>query len=219
MSDENTIIDAAEFAEDATNGFEDDIQTANLASSEKPIGVGMEFTVRMDGYTLDDFEEIVIQTAAKKLLDSVIGDNESGYIKISQTIEGRVRPTIDKAVDDALGKVTKDVMELPISTEIAGRKSEPIKLADYIAMFGRDFLTEKVNREGKPAGAWDQGQPRINGLIHNVLASNFKKEMEAATSAMLKEVRAEMATKFEAFIDEERERIATSLGYEIKRSR
>lgn len=206
----NTILDAGNLAEALGRGDEYD-QTSDLTSTHEPESQGMSFHVQMNGYTLGDFEEMVVRTAADLLLNSGANDN-----RLKKIVEERAIAMIGAKTDAHLDLVSTQVMNQQM---MAGGK-DALTIAEYIGLVGRDYLTTPVDRDGNPAKGWaDKGTPRIERIVATVMDKKFKSEIADGLSALTKELKAMAATKLDALIAEERERVAQALGYEIKKTR
>jgi hypothetical protein len=206
----NTILDAGNLAEMLGDDGEYS-ETSDLTSTHEPEAAGMSFHVQMNGYTLGNFEEMVIRTAADLLLNSGASDD-----RLKKLVEERAISLISAKADAHLDLVSTQVMNQPM---MSGGK-DALTVAEYIGLVGRDYLTTPVDRDGNPSKSfYDKGVPRIERVVATVMDKKFKDEIAAGLSALTKELKAMAAVKLDALIVEERERVATALGFEIKRTR
>lgn len=209
MTEENDLImDSGNLVED---GYDEDISDITATKSEdKEV---MDFHIQMRGYTMHDFEAMVVEVAAKQLLQNTSEGS------LAKKIEGRVVELTNQKINDALMPISKEIMEMPMIPEKFGKSKEPITIAEYVGLIGRDFLTTKVNREGKRAGTYDHGEPRINWLIAEVLDKRFEKEVSAATANLKKEMKEAASEALSKLINDERQHIMETLGWELKQKR
>ena len=206
----NTILDAGNLAE-VTGADGEPNDTSDLTSTHEPDVAGMSFHVQMNGYTLGDFEEMVVQTAARLLLESGASEH-----RLKKTIEERAIALISQRCDEKLAGVTSDILNNPVM--IGGK--DPITMGEFIGITGRDYLSTPVDHGGKPTtGSYDRGTPRINRMLNEVVGKKFSAELSAGIKDITKELKVMVTTKLDSLIVEERARIATALGYEVKKPR
>lgn len=205
----DVIMDASDLAEELDP--DNEIGTADLTATEAPQEGKMNFHVHMSGYTMGDFEEMVVHAAAQKLLQS------GGRPNMQQDIQSKVIEETSKELDAKLKPIVSDLMEMPVASKFGSKESDkPMTLGEYLGIITRDFLTTKVTHTGEVAGRYDRGEPRINRLIAEVIDQKLKKEMEAAVLDVRKELAKQARSKLDEMINEERKRIADAIGYEIK---
>lgn len=205
MVDENIIFDAGNLAEEIDDTFE--TETADLTSSHEPTPSGMNFTVKMDGYTLGNFEQMVVETAARILLDSGAHDD-----RLKKIVEDRAISMITAKVDDKLLGVTAEIINQPMMK--AGK--DALSIGEYIQLVGRDYLTANVDSEGRPITRYyNNGQPRIQRLVNTMIDASFKKAIQGELSVITNELRKAAAAQVEAVVEEERLRLRTALAREV----
>tara|TARA_R110000851_G_scaffold308778_1_gene467865 strand:- start:8975 stop:9604 length:630 start_codon:yes stop_codon:yes gene_type:complete len=209
MPDINTILDAGNFAEEVDETFE--TETSDLTSSHEPTPSGMNFTVKMDGYTLGDFEQMVVETAARILLDKGASDD-----RISKIIQDRAIDLITSKVDGKLLQVTAGILDRPMMQ--AGK--DALSIGEYIQLVGKDYLTANVDREGRIAtGFHNNGEPRIQRLVNSLVDISFKSEIKAQMAGITSELRKAAAAQVAAVIEEERHRLQKALTSEVGKRR
>ena len=171
----------------------------------------MDFHVQMRSYTLNAFEEMIVEAAARQVANGLSGD-------IPKAVESRAIEIAEREIDAKLEPIASDLFDQPMVPERYG-KGETLTLREYIGLVGRDFLSEKVTLSGKRAGRYERGEPRINHIVAQVLEKRFKKEIEAAFVELKKEVQAQINSQLSGVIDTERKRLADALGFTIKTTR
>lgn len=204
------ILDSANLVED---GILDDEESSDLTATKNKDHDTMDFHIQMHGYTMVDFETMVVEAAAQQLLR---GHSEDS---LKKKIEERLITLVSGSIDKALEPITKEIMDDPMLPKYRGAKSEAMTLREYIGLCGRDFLQTKVDNNGNITTGTYHGESRINRLIAGVLDRGFEKEIKSSTSELKTELRSIASAKMNALIDEERNRITEALGYEVKRSR
>ena len=217
----NKIIEGQEIAEqiaEETGEWEGEglQELSDMDATEGPVSPPsrMEFHVQMGGYTLSALEGVIIEAAAAQLSRKLPSD-------VNKRVQEEAIKMADKAITDKLAPIAKDLFDQPILTDkfVTKKADQALTLREYIGLVGREFLTMKVDHEGKPAGNFERGEPRINRIVSDVLDERFAADIKAAFEELRKEARAALDAKLNAAIAEERERLSKSLGYalEVKR--
>lgn len=200
-----TIIEPSDIAEDRNLGPEDDL--SNLTAIKEPENKGMEFHVQMNGYTLSDMDDIIAEAAARM----IVGRSGSPT-KLAKDIEAKVVALTTDALNARLEKVSADIIDQPMTPNFGDKK--PTTMREMIGLFGREYLTEMVNDEGKTgdAGWRDTRQPRIQWIAERAMQRKFKNEIEAATNKIISEIQAEIKANHDAFLKQEKARLAEALA-------
>ncbi|MBC22312.1 MAG: hypothetical protein CMJ32_00140 [Phycisphaerae bacterium] len=203
-----TIIDSGKIME-AEGMTDPEDEFADMTATTEPDEGTMNFHVQMRGYTMSDFETMVVHAAATQLL---------GGRSFQSEIKAEAANIASEKVSRELSTAMKDVMSLTV----AKRGNEDVTLSKMIGMEAKDYLTQLVDGQGKPtSGGWGHpdGVPRVQYLAGQYLRENFAKEITEALKAARDDVKAEVSRKIDAAISEERKKIADALGYELKKSR
>jgi hypothetical protein len=207
----NTIIDQEEINEILGSGLEEGV---DISSHTQSVGQGMEFHVRMDGYTLDAMESLIVETAAKRVL--------SGYgpQALDKKIQDAAIAMLSQKINQALEHVTKDMLDQPITPKMGSSTSAPVTMREFVGLCGRDFLSQKVDRDGKPStSGYSTVAPRIEYIVINILTKQFSQAIADATAEIRKEAEAALTSKLDAMIATERERLSQAIGYQIGKKR
>ncbi|MBT9385503.1 hypothetical protein KM176_16635 [Pseudooceanicola sp. CBS1P-1] len=208
MPDNKTIIDSADLMEvDDVNIDEESF--ADLTATKQADPSTMDFYVQMRGYTMSDFETMVVHAAAAQLIS---GRNFQREIKEEAAVIATNKVTAE------LEKATKDVMSIVVSK----RGKEDVTLSQMIGMEAKDYLTQLVDPySGEPkTDNWGaRNIPRVQYLAGKYLRDHFKGQIDGALKDLISEVRAEISKQIAAAIAAEREKFAQAIGYEIKKTR
>lgn len=205
MSD--TIVDTEELCDGMD--YEESMEQSDLAATKAPADEGMQFFVQMKGYTLADFDDMVVEAAARLL----VGKHRDA--DIAKRIEERCIELVQGAADKKLVSVTKEIMDQPVTTHFPGTKqSEPVTMRDFIGLTGREYLAEKVGSNGKvPTDSWGRHdmKPRLEWIVESAMRRDFKNEIEKATTAAIAEVQKEVRSLHAAMIEAEKARFRKAL--------
>jgi len=203
------IMDSQDLAEFEALDDDESQDLSDLTATKAAHPETMDFHVQMRGYTMRDFEAMVVNAAAHQLI---------GGRTFKAEIEAKASEIANAKLDARLNEALRDVMGMTV----AQRGKEPVTLGQQIGMEAKDYLTQPVDREGKPVtDSWGRSssQPRISHIVGGFVRQHFAKEITEAMTAMRSEIAAAVAKQLSATIEAERARVAEALGFEIKRSR
>jgi len=202
---DNIIIDPSEIAEERDLGENDGL--SNLTAIKQPENKGMEFHVQMNGYTLADMDSIIVDAAARMIVGRT-----NGSTQIAKDIEAKVVALTTEAINTRLEKVSAEIIDQPMTPNFGDKK--PITMREMIGLFGREYLTEMVDREGKTgmSGWGDTKEPRIQWIVKQSMNSKFKNEITAATNKIIADVQADIRAAHQAIITAEKKRLAEALA-------
>tara|TARA_R110000868_G_scaffold237132_9_gene491641 strand:+ start:41507 stop:42139 length:633 start_codon:yes stop_codon:yes gene_type:complete len=210
MSDVKTIIESSDVMEaEGIDLDNEDHDFSDLTATEEADPQTMDFHIQMRGYTMRDFETMVIHAAASQLINGRTFQTE---------IKEEASRIATEKVDSELAKATKDVMSIVVTK----RGKEEVTLSQMIGMEAKDYLTLSVDpHDGKPSsGSWGGREvPRVQYLAGKYLRDHFTKEIDGALSGLISEVKSEISRKIDAAISAEREKVAKAIGYEITTKR
>lgn len=201
MIEPNEILNTADLESDEFGE-----PASHLVATERPEGKGIEFTVAMRGHTMTDMESLIIEAAARVLV------GQFGDKRLSQMIEQKCIDQVTAKADAALHAVTHEIIDQPLTPSFGDKK--PVTMREFIGLTGREYLTERVDREGKPSsGGWGSNTcTRIELLISNYMQKHFKQEIEKATNAAIVEVQKAVRDSHNALIAAEKERLRSALA-------
>lgn len=192
----DAIIETEDVAEIEGITAEDGIE--DLTATKDEDQTTMDFHVQMRGYTMRDFESLVVHAAAQQLLQGVT---------FKRQISDEVKAHADMRLNAEIGAVIS-------------RGSENVTLAQMIGMESRAYLAQMVDGDGKAdSGGWGKRVSRLEWLAERALRDLFKKEIDAAFASLKSELSAAVSKQIEAAVNAQRNSIADALGYEIKKSR
>lgn len=201
MDDPNEIVNSADIAPD---GDEFGEPVSNLVATREPEGGGIEFNVSMRGYTMTDMEALIVQAAAQILVGQ-FGDKSLGKM-----IEQKCIDQVTAKADAALEAVTHEIIDQPLTPAFGDKK--PTTMREFIGLTGREYLTERVDRDGKPysGSGWggSRSYTRIELLVSGYMQQHFKQEIERATNAAISEVQKAIRDSHTAFIEAEKSEFA-----------
>ena len=204
----NEITSTHEIAEAAWNGSDEDngVQTDMVATKE-PEGKGIEFAVSMRDYTLRDMEDLIVEAAAR----TIVGKHSDR--ELARKIEAKCIELIDAKATAALNKVTTEIVDQPLTPQFAGGK-EPVTMREFIGLYGREYLTQHVDRDGKscPASSYNNTVPRIERILTNHFDRKFKAEIEKATNTAITQIQIAIKAQHTAMLNAEQARIRDALA-------
>jgi hypothetical protein len=194
------------------HGIDDDeAEIASLEALEDepaPKPKTMDFHVRMNSYTLYDFEALVIEAAARQLTSSM---------NVQREIKEAALDQVGAKVNAEMSKVAGEVMQ-----QTAYRRgAENVSIAQAIGIEGRAYLTETVDSEGRPSsgGFRARNKSRAEYIIAKELRQMFKREIEQAFTELRTEITAQVKATVSKKIAEERAFVSKALESAIKGAR
>jgi hypothetical protein len=205
----NEIINTADIAEAEYDGHDEPsgVETDMVATKEAE-GRGIEFHVSMRDYTQRDMEALIIEAAAMQ----IVGRRTDNHL--AKAIEAKCIELVDAKASKALGAVTSEIIDQPITPSFGDRK--PVTMREFIGLLGREYLTETVDRDGKKIGTdgWnrDRNMTRVEYLVMTLLGRQFKTEIEKATSALISQMQAEFRKAHESMLAEQKARVRDALA-------
>lgn len=200
------IMDGQDVAE--IQGIGEDEEFSDITATEKEDPATMDFHIQMRGYTMHDFEAMVVHAAAKQ----IVGDR-----KFAREIEAKAVELANEKINSQLSIAMGDVMGITVQK----RGAETVTLGQMIGMEGKDYLTQPVDSQGKvDTSTWGRDRtPRIAFLVTQYVREHFSKEIKAAMDAMQSELRSAIKQQLDATMAAERQRIAKALEVEISAKR
>ncbi|MCA2013487.1 hypothetical protein LCM17_18495 [Cereibacter sphaeroides] len=204
-----TIIDSGNIQEIEGLGIDESDDLSDLTATTEKDPQTMDFHVQMRGYTMRDFETMVVHAAAQQLL---------GGRNFQRQIEEAAIAIASQKVDQQIGVALRDVMGMTVTT----RGKEAITLGQMIGMEAKDYLTQQVDGQGKVVtDSWGRSssKPRVSFLVGQFVREHFAKEIEAAMKVLRDEIAAGVSAQITAAVESERKKIADAIGFEIKRIR
>lgn len=194
MSD---IIETSDFPE---GEFEENLSATTDSQPEEKI----EFHVQMRGYTQRDMDALIVEAAARL----IVGRHTDS--KLAKEIEQRCIALTAERADKALSAVTVEIMDQPMTPSFGAK--EPVTMRDFLGLYGREYLAASVGKhDGKPSSGYGS-VPRMEYLVAHALDAKFRKEMEAATNTVLREIQAEIRARLDAALSAERARVRDALA-------
>lgn len=205
----NEIINSADLAEgewDSDNGrqgLESDLVATHAAENR-----GIEFHVSMREYTMRDMEALIVKAAAQMLV------GRHGNSALSKLIEERAIAIITQKADQAVAAIASDILDQPITPKYPFQKPDqpPVTMREFIGLTGREYLTAKVDNQGKPTTDSYYSKQRIQYLVEGFMERKFSDEIKKATSAAITEVQIALRAKHEAVLAAEKARIREALA-------
>ena len=168
----------------------------------------LEFFVQMRGYTLREMDALIVEAAARQ----VVGNRNDNAL--AKEIEGRCIALTTEKVDAKLATVTAEIVDQPMIPAF-GSSKEPVTMRDFMALCGRQYLAEMVGNDGKPVTGdsyyRNNSMPRMQYLVRQALDLKFKKDIEAATNAAIREVQAAIKADHDALLQAEKKRLREAL--------
>jgi hypothetical protein len=202
------IIESADIAD--IEGFPDGGESpgSDLTATKAADPNTMDFHIQMRGYTMSDFEQMVVHAAAQQLV---------GSRSFATEIRDKAVEIANAKVNEQLSQAMRDVMGIAVQK----RGAEQVTLGQMIGMEAKDYLTQPVNGRGEidTSGYGSSRQPRAAYLVAEYVKAHFAKEIKAAMDAMLAELKPAVVAQITATVTAERNRVAAALGHEIAAKR
>jgi hypothetical protein len=202
---EMTITDTQDLAE--LHDFDEDLapQSDMAATEQSDPAAKIEFHVQMKSWTLRDMEELIVQAAAMQMIKA-FGDK-----KFSKLIEDRAIEAITEKADAKIEAVTAEIIDQPLTPKI-GEKA-PVTMREFIGLYAKDYLTQRVDRDGKPSsGGWGATTfSRIELMVSQALDRKFQQAIAASTNAMILELQTEIKAAHAKALTAEKARIRAAL--------
>lgn len=197
----STIIDTGNVAE--LNGLEEGDEISNMIATEQPENKGIEFHVSMHGHTFHDMQDLIVHAAAQMLV------GKFGNAQLAKEIEAKAISLISKKADDTLSRVTSDIIDQPVTPKFGDK--QPVTMRELIGLTGREYLAARVDSFGKPASSSYDTKTRMEYIVGEHMKVAFKREIEAATNAVICDVQKAVKAQHKAFLDAEKARLREAL--------
>ena len=203
------ITSTFDMAEDewGGDGEPNDVDTDMVATTD-PTDQGIEFHVSMRSYTLRDMEGLIIDAAARQIV------GRHGETEIRRSVEEKALQLISEKAAVVLSGVTAEIIDQPLTPSFGDK--QPVTMREFLGLYGREFLSERVDRDGKPTKASDGwGRPhslsRMEWLVGQHLTKVFRDEITKATNAVISEIQAAIRADHKAFLEAEKARVREAL--------
>lgn len=203
----NEITSTHEMAETEWDGEGEPQDVAvDMVATKEPESKGIEFHVSMRDYTQRAMEDLIIEAAAM----SIVG--KFGERTVAKEIEAKALEIIQDRIGKRLETVTAEIIDQPMVPAFGAK--EPVTMREFIGLYGREYLTQTVDTDGKaaPRDNWGNKVTRAEWFARRHMDSAFKSEIEKATSVAINQIRAEMSAKHAALIAEQIERFKTAMA-------
>ena len=205
MSNEITSTDEIAEAEWNGDGEPNDVRS-DIVATKDPEHRGMEFHVSLRDYTLRDMEDLIVEAAARQIV------GQRSDTAMAKKIEAKCVELVNAQAEAALAKVTAEIIDQPMTASFGDKK--PVTMREFIGLYGREYLTEKVDTEGMPSsgGYGSRSMARIEYLTNKLLDGKFRQDIEKASHAAVAAVQAEMRAKHKAILETEVARFRAALA-------
>lgn len=209
MSTGNQIVDTAEIAEDEWDGnSEPDELVTDMSTTKAPENTGMEFHVQMRGYTLRDMDTLIVEAAARLIV------GKRGDAALAKQIEERCMALVTAKIDAKLATITAEIIDQPVTPNFGDKK--PVTMRELIGLYGKEYLTENVDSDGKPAASSSRYQShferRITWMVGKALQSTFQAEITKATNAAIMDVQNAIRAEHNALLAQEKARVRDAIA-------
>lgn len=199
----SVIVDTSDLADD--DGY---TREHMEATTEPQPDAKLEFHVQMKSWTLRDMEALIVEAAAFQIVGKIDRPTD-----LAKQIEKRVRELLIEKADKRLQDVTSEIIDMPVTPNYGDKK--PVTMREMIGLYGREYLTQTVDNQGNPETGYGAKQTRMAYLVARALDAKFKREIEAATSAAISGIQAEIRATHMAIVDAEKARIRAALAKEV----
>lgn len=184
---------------------------SDIVATTEAEGRGIEFHVSMRDYTQRDMEALIIEAAAMQIVGRR-NDRE-----IAKAIEAKCIELINQKATAALASVTTEIIDQPMTPNFGDKK--PTTMREMLGLYGREYLTERVGNNGEPitdSYGRSTAQSRLQWIVGQQMAATFKKEIAAATNAVINEVTAAIREQHKAFLEAEKARLREAIAHTLK---
>lgn len=204
----NEIISTGDVAESEWDGSSEpeDVRT-DMVATKAAEHRGIEFHVSMRDYTMEDMEKLIVEAAARM----IVGRHSDS--QMAKSIEAKCIELVNAKATAKLETVTAEIIDLPVTPNFGDKK--PVTMREMIGLFGREFLTEKVDSNGKPpTDSWGRRSEttRMEYLVGRAMDTKFKAEIERSTNAVVAEVRAAILERHQSLLVAEKARFLEALA-------
>lgn len=187
---------------------QDEAPESDLAATEQPApGAKIEFFVQMRSWTQRDMEDLVIEAAATRLLAGM------GESRLKRKIEDAALANITSKLDGILEAITAEIIDKPLTPEPFGK--QPVTMREFIGLYGREYLDQRVDRDGKPtsnrAFGSTQNSTRMQRIVQQHMDQRFKKEIEASTQQIVRDCQNAIKASHQEILNAEKERVKAAL--------
>jgi len=183
---------------------------SSMEARKEPEGNGIEFHVAMTSWTLRDMEELIVQAAANQIV------GKFGNEKLAKEIEAKTIALVTQKTDERLAAVTADIINQPLIPKHTYGKPEgdPITMREFIGLTGRDYLAQRVDpNTGKVNERSSYNETtRIQYLVQKCMETAFKREIEAATNALIRDIQAQVKAQHMALLEAEKARLREAIA-------
>lgn len=189
---------------------EDEPMESDLTATEEPSAApGMQFHISMNGYTMSDFERMVVDAAATLLVKGW------GDAALSKRIEDRCIELVTAKVDKHLATVTSEIIDRPLIPKIG--KGEPVTMREFIGLTGAEYLSQRVSSDGKPAtDSWGSYGSRMEFLVSRAMEQKFKVDMDKASREAVTQIQLAIKARHEALLAESKKMIGEAIAKAVK---
>lgn len=207
-----STADMALAAYEASGSYDEPRDVDNdIVATHKPEGKGIEFHVSMRDYTMADMEALIVEAAATKLLSRL------NSTEMSKKVDAMVVASINAKADAVLERVTAEILDQPMTPSFGDKK--PVTMRELLGLCGREYLTQTVDSEGKPASndGWGRRSnlPRLEYLAGRLIDRKFKNEVEKTVNASISEVQRAVKADLDAHLAAQKARVAEALAAAI----
>lgn len=183
---------------------------SSMEARKEAEGNGIEFHVAMTNWTMRDMGELIVQAAANQIV------GKFGNERLAKDIEAKTIALVTQKADERLALVTTEIINQPLIPKYTYGKPEadPITMREFIGLTGRDYLAQMVDpHTGKPAERSSYNSTtRMQYIVQKCMEAAFKKEVEAATNELIREVRTKVEAQHKAFIEAEKARLREAIA-------
>lgn len=146
------------------------------AQTEKPDD-GLSFTISLNDYTIETFEQLLIEAAARQLLNRV--SNKEISIKIEQKVMNTLIEKSNKVIDE----ITSDVLNRKITNAAWFYSGKTETISEHLKLLTSDYISKNVNRS----------KDRVDLAIERVLYGHLGKELDAQVGQFRTDVAAKIS--------------------------
>ena len=191
----------AKFDDVVADDYED--EPGFTASSERK-DAKVEFHVQMTGYAQEEMRDLIVEAAAR----SIVGRHNASAM--AKAIKARCVELITQAINERLASVTAEILDQPFLPQ-GDPSVAPMTMRDFIGRTGRDYLEQRIDYDGMPTKEKYYSKSRIQQLVEDAACSKYKRELSAATDAIVKQIQDAIRENYNKVLAEEADRLQEAL--------
>lgn len=182
----------------------------------------IQLEINVPEFTEDELREAILEASVDRVLGQVWEwkqddpDHEPVRVKLKaswfvEEMRKLVRETalqrVQATVETAVAPLVQELLDRPFRTvdRWGGEARETTTLREMIAAYGRDYLTEPVQDNGRPDTSYnarERSQSRLRWMVSETTKAVYDTELKTLVQKAAAEVKTELAGKVTATVAE-----------------